>query len=209
MPNWCDNSLSLRHSDPEMIKRAEAAVGRGELLNEFVPVPEQLKIVAGSVGDPDQQKKLEADTARNVEELGYGNWYDFCSGVWGTKWDVDAEIINTEDDLIEMTFQSAWAPPTGWYDKMTELGFDVDAYYFEGGMGFCGHYHDGNDNYYEVGATSKETKETVPSDIDDCFGISEYQYEYEQENRDELQVWIEDAVEAKQPSIVHTKMEDA
>lgn len=198
MPNWCSNTLTLAHTDPEMIKRVEAAVARGELLNEFVPVPEALKIVAGSVGDPVEQKKLEEDTARNQEEYGYGNWYDFCNGEWGTKWDVDADVIMATDTQVDISFESAWAPPVGWYEKMQGLGFEVDAYYFEPGMNFCGHWYDGIDDYYEVGATSEETKGTVPSDIDDAFSISESQYEWEQENRDELQAWIEDAVEQKE-----------
>jgi hypothetical protein len=40
-----------------MIQRAYDALERGEFLQEFIPVPEQLKIVAGMVSDPDAQKK--------------------------------------------------------------------------------------------------------------------------------------------------------
>ena len=87
MPNWCNNNLTLTHEDPAMIKRAFDALERGEFLSEFIPVPESLKIVAGSVGDPGEQKKLEEDTARNLEVHGYGNWYDYCVGEWGTKWE--------------------------------------------------------------------------------------------------------------------------
>lgn len=192
MPNWCSNTLTLAHSDPAMVKRVEAAVTRGELLNEFVPVPEALKITAGTLSDE------EVELARqNIEAYGYANWYDFCNGEWGTKWDVDAEVLMATDTQVDLAFESAWAPPIAWYEKMTDLGFEVDAYYYESGMGFCGHWYDGSDDYYEVGATSEETKATIPQDIDDMFSISESQYEYEQENRDELQAWIEDAVEAK------------
>ena len=84
MPNWCNNNLTLQHEDPAMIKRAFDALERGEFLNEFIPVPEQLQIVAGSLGDTEEQKQLEADTKRNVEQLGYGNWYDYCVNEWGT-----------------------------------------------------------------------------------------------------------------------------
>ena len=58
MPNWCNNYLELEHEDPAMIERASKAFADAKLLAEFCPVPESLHIVAGSVGDPDEQKKL-------------------------------------------------------------------------------------------------------------------------------------------------------
>ena len=75
MPNWCNNVLELGHEDPAMLVRAKDALNRGEFLNEFIPVPKDLQIVAGMVGDPDEQKKLEEDTARNLEVHGYGNCF--------------------------------------------------------------------------------------------------------------------------------------
>jgi hypothetical protein len=193
MPNWTSNTLTLAHADPAMIKRVEDAIAGQGLLNEFVPVPEALKITAGTMSDDEK-----AQAAQNQEQYGYANWYDFCTNEWGTKWDVDAEVIMATDTTVDISFDSAWAPPIAWYEKMTDLGFTVDAYYYEPGMGFCGHWHDGEDDFYEIGATSVETQANVPPDIDDMFSISESQYEYEQENRDELQAWIEDAVEAKE-----------
>jgi len=56
MPNWCNNVVELAHEDPAMLERAKDALNRGEFLNEFIPVPEDLKIVAGSLGDEDENK---------------------------------------------------------------------------------------------------------------------------------------------------------
>jgi len=182
-----------------MIQRVEAAVQRQELLNEFVPVPEALKeTVAGSHSDANEQAALAAQEKANLELYGYANWYDFCVGSWGSKWDVDAEILVADAHSIDLAFDSAWSPPVAWYERMVALGFEVDAYYYEPGMGFCGHWMDGCDDYYDVGATSAETEANVPSDINEMFSISENQYMWEQENRDELQAWIEDSVAAKE-----------
>jgi hypothetical protein len=148
MPNWCNNNLTLTHEDPKMIQRAYDALERGEFLQEFIPVPEALKIVAGCVGDPVEQAKLEADTARNVEELGYGNWYDFCVGEWGTKWDVGGDgqsDIHPDGKMLHTSFDSAWAPPVNAYYKLEELGFTVNAMYYEGGMCYAGEFTDGCD----------------------------------------------------------------
>lgn len=198
MPNWCSNTLTLRHEDPAMLKRVEDAIERQELLAEFVPVPKELtETVAGSHSDANEQAALVAQEKSNLEKYGYANWYDFCVGEWGTKWDVDAEAIMATETSIDLSFDSAWSPPIGWYEKMTELGFDVDAYYYEPGSAFCGHWYDGCDEYYEIGSTSEETRANVPQDIDEMFSISDSQYEWEQENRDELQAWIEDGAEAR------------
>ena len=40
MPNWCLNTVTLEHDDPEMIARAKTSFAEGKFLNEFIPVPE-------------------------------------------------------------------------------------------------------------------------------------------------------------------------
>jgi hypothetical protein len=196
MPNWCNNNLILEHDDPAMIKRAYDALERGEFLNEFIPVPEQLQIVAGSVGDPVEQAKLEADTKRNLEELGYGNWYDFCVGEWGTKWDVGeqgASDIHPDGKMLHTSFDSAWSPPVNAYEKLEAMGFRVEAMFYEGGMGYAGTYSDGYDNTIELNDLSADDIERDYPDLDECFGISECMREYE--DPEELTEWIKDGVE--------------
>jgi hypothetical protein len=188
MPNWCNNVVELAHEDPAMLERAKDALNRGEFLNEFIPVPESLRIVAGCVGDPDEQKKLEEDTARNLATHGYGNWYDFCVNEWGTKWDVggDGMTCEIENGRISTSFDSAWAPPCNAYEKLVDLGFSVRAYYYEGGMCFAGVWEDGNDDYYDLsGMDSEAVKEELPAVLDEMFCISESMAEWEEENKEE------------------------
>jgi hypothetical protein len=192
MPNWCNNTLELAHEDPAMIERAKQAFADGRLLDEFVPVPKSLHIVAGRVGDDadEAQKKLLEDTARNIEVHGYGNWYDFCVNEWGTKWDVGGndynEPIQESPNKITMSFDSAWAPPTTAMDKFEALGFSVRLYYYEPGMAFTGIYEDGHDDYHDLGnMTSDQVAEEIPSELDEMFGISETIAEYEAEEAEE------------------------
>jgi hypothetical protein len=190
MPNWCNNTLELQHDDPEMITRAKAAFKDGKLLNEFCPVPESLHIVAGSVGDPDEQKKLEEDTARNLAVHGYGNWYDYCVNEWGTKWDVGGDDYGKPQqdspNNITMSFDSAWAPPTAAMDKFMALGFSVRLYYYEPGMCFAGIYGDDGDDYYDLsGMSSTQVAEDLPSELDEMFGIIECMVEWEEENSED------------------------
>ena len=90
MPNWCNNVLEISHTDAGMMKRVKESYGKGELLNEFIPIPKDLQIIAGRAGaddNPDQIALVEAEKA-NREKYGYANWYDYCVNEWGTKWDI-------------------------------------------------------------------------------------------------------------------------
>ena len=188
MPNWCNNTVEISHEDPAMIARAREAFARGEFINEFVPVPESLKIVAGFVGDPDEQKKLEEDTARNIAVHGYGNWYDYCVNEWGTKWDVggdDGMITELGTDRgpgLILSFDSAWSPPINAYEKMINLGFSIRAYYYEGGMNFAGIWEDGYDDFYDLEGNSQAVREQIPEALDEMFAISESMEMWEEEN---------------------------
>jgi len=198
MPNWCGNTLTLTHEDTEMIVRAKRAFAEGEFLNEFIPVPEDLKIVAGSVSDPDEQARLTAQEQYNRAKFGYANWYDWCVNEWGTKWDVgDSQGINscTDHELI-VYFDSAWSPPIAAYEKLIDLGFTVYANYYESGCAYAGIFEDGYDDYYDLsGLDSGDVQQQLPPDLDDAFGISESMAEYERENEEELTHWYKTGVE--------------
>ena len=189
MPNWCNNYLELTHDDPEMITRAQKAFADGRLLDEFVPVPKSLHIVAGRVGDPDEQKKLEEDTAKNLEVHGYCNWYDYCVNEWGTKWDVGGDGDQARLDgpnHISMNFDSAWAPPTAAMDKFMDLGFKVKLIYWESGMCFCGLFDENGDDYYDyTDMSADEIAETINSEIDECMCITESIREWEEDNAED------------------------
>ena len=202
MPNWCNNTVEISHKDKSKMEALVAAVNEGKFCNHVIPVPESLHIVAGSVGDEAEQKKLEEDTARNVEVHGYGNWYDFCVNEWGTKWDVDPynpiEFDSEWDKNNKITFgfDSAWAPPLGVYEALVEQGFSVRGYYYEPGMNFAGIWEDGVDDFYEIPGNSVDVAEELPTALDEMFCISESMADYEAENaeEDEVQEWYEDGV---------------
>lgn len=193
MPNWCVNKLTLTHSDRKMITRAVNAARNDALLNEFVPVPEALvTMTEGSFGDPNDQAEHTAKQEYNRRTYGYRSWYDFAIGEWGCKWDIsnggnDCKIKKVDDGYsVIIVFDTAWSPPINFYDKLVELEFDVEAMYYESGVGFCGHYFDGSEENYDLSSlTSDEVKEQIPEELDVTFGISEQMAEYEAEQEEE------------------------
>ena len=142
MPNWCLNKLTVEHSDPAMVERFVNAYNKGKACNEFVPMPEGY--------------------------LENGKWYDWSIDNWGTKWDIGADVGTDREERyglkatvvgnqVNCSFDSAWSPPIGLYNALTDLDYNVRASYFEPGMAFCGIYDNGVDNYMEY-----RTKDMIP-----------------------------------------------
>ena len=193
MPNWCSNDITLRHSDPAMIERAHQALIKQEFLNEFVPMPKALDITAGSLGTgTPEQAELELKEQDNLNQFGFKNWYDWCVANWGTKWDVgDADAVaKVDDNTLEASFDSAWAPPVAAFEKLADLGFEIVAYYHEPGAAFCGKWT-ANDNGIEDDCreyedeTSETVRDFVGEELDDYFCISEDMARWEEEDDDE------------------------
>jgi hypothetical protein len=185
MPNWCNNSITLRHADPAMIERVAKSDG---LLMEFLPTPKPLlETMAGSYGDEDKQRKLEEQQAENIRLFGAKDWYEWNIANWGTKWDVNLDSVNRVDaNTLQASFESAWAPPIDAYNKLLTLGFEIEAMYYEPGMCFVGKYVNGDDEYYEYGGeTSATVREAIGAELDDYFGISEDMAQWEEEDQEE------------------------
>jgi hypothetical protein len=159
MPNWCANSLKLVATTPDSEKklaeivqelaRAKTAGENPVIFGLIKPVPEALMITAGYLGDTVEQAALVAKEKENLKTYGYKNWYDFCIGEWGTKWDAKTEYDESytiEGNQLTIFFDTAWSPPMQIYYALEEMGFEVEATYVEQGVGYIGFYSDGVDN---------------------------------------------------------------
>jgi len=186
MPNWCNNNVTLSHSDEKKISGLveELNKERPSIFNHLYPMPEELSnTVSGHLTDSEEQAKLEAQMSSNLEKYGYSSWYDWCVHEWGTKWDAEVYSWDENDGSVTMQFDTAWSPPAALYDKLIEEGWSVTATYYEPGMGFVGEYIDGEDNYYEfTTATADTIDEFIPEHLDEEYGISDSMREQEEEN---------------------------
>lgn len=173
MPNWCENKMTIKHQDPLMIKRARDAWMSGQFLSEFIPIPNDLKIVSGRVGADDnpEQVLLVSQQFINKAQHGYIDWYAFSTNEWGTKWDIgyhkdeDNGPYNENQAEFTVRYNSAWSPPEAACFKLVAMGFDVTNYYYEPGMGFCGVFKDGEDHQYSTGEAPKELQEVFDFDV--------------------------------------------
>ena len=148
MPNWCSNHLNLKHKDPRKIDLAVMAFNDNKFCETFVPLPN-------------------------------GEWdYDFCVANWGTKWEVDGEVGRADRNTAVFMFDSAWAPPVEVYRALCAAGYEVEAFYDEPGMAFCGkvtgNEDEFDDDYREyANADIDEIRTIVGAELDDFYAITD------------------------------------
>ena len=201
MPNWCSNHITVRGTNQREISAIAGAMKEGRFCDSIIHCPEDLNREGSSSHGGPNAEAYEQIRAENMAKHGYSNWYDFQVAKWGTKWDVECHDVQVEDDGLAVStyFDSAWSPPMGIVEELTNRGFEVTLYYYEPGMGFVGKWEDGCDDYYELnGLNSSTVVAAIGNELDDMFGISENMAEYEAENEEEeLTEWLKDAVEAR------------
>ena len=159
MPNWNANQVTLRNADPYAIDRVVKAYQEGRLFSEFNPCPPNL---------------LETE-----------EWYNWCVSNWGTKWDVggaDCWFDRKTTTEVELNFESAWSPPIAFFQSLEELGFEVEAYFYEPGMCFFGSYCNGVEDSIDYSSMTAQQIRTEFPEMDERFCISEWLEEIEQEN---------------------------
>jgi Ferredoxin-like domain in Api92-like protein len=187
MPNWCQNSLILRHPDPACLDRVVKAYKAERLMSEFLPCPPAL-LAETEIGE-DYNERVAAKEAANLAEHSHKDWYSWCMENWGTKWDISASEWDDADrvnDQVTLSFETAWQPPVAFYEHLTTLGYDVTVFYLEEGQGFVGKYTNdtGDDSFNFDGA---EDLEDIPDDIREFWDLDTI-CEWREESDLELEV---------------------
>lgn len=160
MPNWCDNSVRLSHSDKSKVDALEAV-----LQSEDQAVFQHLR--------PRPESEEE-------------NWYDWNINNWGTKWEMGIIDWERQDDhTIWISFQSAWSPPIALYEHVYDEGWEVEGLYNESGCAFAGIWKDGDDQYYEYDFNDLESLEALPEDLQDFTGLIDYYHDQQAERERE------------------------
>lgn len=182
MPNWCNNTITIRGDANKLKSIWDEAQKQQGLLAAMVPQPEDM--FHGNLG--------EAERAECVEK-GIPNWYDWNVSNWGTKWDVGLEGLEytvLEDGSAEISgwFDSAWSPPIEALNTFSEANQDlsVECFYLETGMCFVGCWDsDGGDDYYEYAdCNSNDVRDVVPDYLVSEFDLENMLAEWEEDEEE-------------------------
>jgi hypothetical protein len=168
MPNHCYNVLKISNDDINKIDALDKAIKNGDgLFQHLRPNPD----------------------GENAD-----NWYEWNRENWGTKWDVrknencNCDIISydRDDDILSMSFDTAWCPPIELYNFLHEKGWIIEAYYIEEGDDFMGMYIDGEDTDYNVSEiTNKNYFDKLPQDLVDALDLKEIREERLEQMKEE------------------------
>ena len=165
MPNWCFNCAEFKFPNNELYNKFIEAIKTKNLFSTFAELP------------------------CGKDENGEYNWdFQFAIECWGTKWEPEEIYYNegVETLTISASFDTAWAPPLQFYEKLNKTyGICVVAQFYESGVEMFGSWDcTGGAQYYDYPLNKEELdemKKILPSDLN-TFMESEW------ENLEEL--WI-------------------
>jgi len=180
MPNYCQNTAVITATNSDLFKKLEEAIEQEYFMSYFKPTPEELDSAGAHTWGGNNAAEQNALRADLKAKYGYENGNDWRCNEWGTKWDFELEDYTLSDNTLTIQFvDTAWTPPIQFYDFLVDLGYKVNAYYYEPGCNFCGKYDDDGDTCYNIEGDSEWVRANIPSDIDNAFSISDVMQEYE------------------------------
>lgn len=180
MPNWCHNSITVSHKDPEMMEKFRCGVEHGTLFATLIPMPAALQDTTA----PSMHKNEEL-----IRRYGADNWYEWNCKNWGTKWDVADGSFTLDEDGLSGTgyFETAYDAPISAYQKLTKMGFDIDATYVEESMDFAGRFLSetgyAHYKYYKFNFTDENWREGITDS--EVLELLESEYESWQQWQEE------------------------
>ena len=197
MPNWCDNTISIKGPAEKLSPMYTKLKEDGDEGLCSILYPQPAEMYKGDLGQKEREQ---------CAKDGVPNWYDWQSSNWGTKWDVSEGDWQYEDAgdgeaILTGNFQSAWGPPTGVYEHCQDAHDDlyIEAMYYEPGCAFAGVWtSDGGEDQYNLEGDKKTLENELPEELNDAFGITENI----EDEPEELTEWLTEGIQAKEKELV-------
>lgn len=92
-------------------------------------------------GMPDRRELIPTKEYKDYlnETFSADNWYQWNLANWGTKWDVNPEIWDQDEENINFSFESAWGPAEQFFEELSDqYGLEYQLSYHESGARFAG-----------------------------------------------------------------------
>ena len=151
MPNWCYNRIRI-YADEDQVNQLKEIYdifnNHQDPFNQILPIPDFKNIPndKGELPKLEQMKNPKGEIVWETYNFPDGKnddrWYHWCIENWGTKWEADMHGIEYEDDeILALTFNTAWSPPEGVISKLRDMFADVtfQCFYDEPGCEVAGY----------------------------------------------------------------------
>ena len=151
MPNWCYNRVRI-DADPDQVKKLKEIHDIFEKyddpFNQILPIPDFKNIPneKGELPKLEQMKNPDGSILWETYNFPDGKnddrWYYWCIDNWGTKGELSELDIEYDEEMLELTFSTAWSPPEGVMNRLKEKYPDLSftCFYDEPGMEIAGYY---------------------------------------------------------------------
>ena len=138
MPNWCKNRVDFYSENKEDLNKVlDIFSNKESIFGQIIPEPDW-KTTPNDKGELPIKEEIKnsdgeivAETYNFPDGKNDDRWYHWCVDNWGTKWDMcDKFTAEIDEGWAEFGFMTAWAPPSGIYDKIVEDFPDVGISWF-------------------------------------------------------------------------------
>ncbi len=123
MPNWVQNWVQIEGSTEDLKKVKEQLKKPYKTFHkDWNPKTKKYDIVREEVSEglfqlwniisPEESQYERYFTVSNSDTLDdKDNWYQWNWNHWSTKWDVNCESFEEDEDMLSYSFDTAWSPP--------------------------------------------------------------------------------------------------
>ena len=153
MPNWCYNRVNV-YGDSDTVDQVkeiyEIFENNNDPFNQIFPIPDFKNIPnkKGELPILEQHKNDKGEIVWETYNFPDGKnddrWFEWNNTNWGTKWDITAQQVEIEledSEILEISFDTAWAPPEPICRRLREMFPDSSFswFYDEPGMELAGY----------------------------------------------------------------------
>ena len=149
MPNWCNNRVTVSGTEKDISKISDIFSDTKSVFNHIIQSPDWKRLPNEKGQFPQLERMKNPNTGEVMWETynfpdgkNDDRWYHWNIQNWGTKWDACDKSIDYEDDeILALTFNTAWSPPEGIVEKLREKYPDLSFswFYDEPGMELAGY----------------------------------------------------------------------
>jgi hypothetical protein len=83
----------------------------------------------------------KAEQERRMSVYGADSWYEWAIANWSTKWGAyEAKLLLESPTKLVLQFNTAWSPPSAIFDKLTEMGLNVNCFWQDEDVSNFGEY---------------------------------------------------------------------
>ena len=149
MPNWCRNRVTVFGKEEDISKISDIFSDKKSIFDRIIQSPDWKRLPNEKGEFPKLRQELNKDGSVFYETYDFPDgknddrWYYWCIDNWGTKWECsELDIDYQDDEILELTFSTAWSPPEGVMNKLKEKYPDLSftCFYDEPGMEIAGYY---------------------------------------------------------------------